>query len=143
MKLQPLRNPRVKKMKKKSPPNQSDARLSFNEFQSIFSDKVQILDFGSFCDFLMEVKGQKDVINIAKGYSDNAADILDLVIQARRCVTSNNIKSRLKRLAVNLNKSINSELDLQFADYSQEDSSDTSIVAESFTDADSNDDSFF
>jgi len=129
-KEQSFKKPHPKKIKTKST---DDDIFLFREFESVFNEK-QIISYDTFCEFLVKVKGQQNVYDVATLFNENVSEMLQLTIKARRLATTGRLKSRLKRLCMSLNKAVNKPFEMDASDCSQDDYSECSQSAMSETD---------
>lgn len=92
--------------KKKKPEHAPDSDILYSEFKDIFSDRVEVIDFHNFCNFLEEVKGKQDTLAVARSYTNDIGSLIELLIRIVRVVKTSNLKSRIKRLTKKLKNGI-------------------------------------
>ncbi|KAK9712576.1 hypothetical protein QE152_g24812 [Popillia japonica] len=86
-------------IKKKRSEPYTDDRDCYEEFKEIFKDDIEVIDYPNFCNFLTDVKGKQEVIDIAKAYTSDIESLLEITIKSTRLVKSSALKGRLKRVA--------------------------------------------
>lgn len=89
----------------------------FPEFENICTN--QEINYDTYCDFLTEVKGKQDVVDIAKNLNLNLNVLLKLLIDSTRAVKTNSLKARLKRIIKKLKNQCN-DLDSPLLDVSSD-----------------------
>ncbi|KAK9686077.1 hypothetical protein QE152_g37461 [Popillia japonica] len=88
--------PRIKK-KMKSDNLDSDAN-AFEEFRSEFVEGNTEIDYNTFCQFLIKSKGKQDIITVANELNLGLDSLLKTLIISSKKATTNNLRSRLKRI---------------------------------------------
>ncbi|KAK9678966.1 hypothetical protein QE152_g40395 [Popillia japonica] len=70
----------------------------FEEFRNNFDESNTEIDYETFCKFLVESKGKQDVITIANDLNLGLDLLLKTLVNCIKKVSTNNLKSRLKRI---------------------------------------------
>ncbi|KAK9710956.1 hypothetical protein QE152_g25720 [Popillia japonica] len=81
-------------IKKKRSEPYTDDRECYEEFKEIFKDDIEVIDYTNFCNFLTDVKGKQEVIDIAKAYTSDTESLMQLSNRCKR-----QTRGRLKRVA--------------------------------------------
>lgn len=84
-----------KKLKQQNYGNDFDM---FEEFRNNFDESNTEIDYETFCKFLVETKGKQDVITIANDLNLGLDLLLNTLVNCIKKVSTNNLKSRLKRI---------------------------------------------
>lgn len=83
----------------------------YKEIEGLFNEKVEVIDFNNFCNFLSDTKGRKDVLDIARSYTSDMGSLLELIVKSIRIVKTNSLKGRLKRIAKKIKRSSETDPD--------------------------------
>lgn len=96
---------RLPKFKKPDPKRRKNVEVvaddtsSYEEFKSIFNEEIEVINFKDFCQFLNDVKGKQEVMEIANVYTRDIPSLLEVIIRSIRLVKTGALKGRLKRVA--------------------------------------------